>query len=88
MDINQGRKKGLGAAYIRTMGYAIDKMGADVVCKMDADFQLDPLEITEFIKKIDEGYDMVIGTRYSDGGSIPENWPPQRKDFPLLQIYL
>src|SRR5258706_16109764 len=41
LDINQGPKKGLGAAYIRTMGEAIDNQGADVVISVDADFQHD-----------------------------------------------
>ncbi len=81
LDLNQGEKKGLGAAYIRGMTYAIDHMGADVMFEMDADGQHDPTKISEFLKKIDEGADMVIGTRYSEGGSIPENWPPQRKAF-------
>jgi dolichol-phosphate mannosyltransferase len=36
------------------------------------------------LKKIDEGCDMVVGTRYSGGGSIPTNWPPQRKAFSIV----
>jgi len=79
LDIVQGPKHGLGAAYVRGMEYAIDKMGADVVFEMDADGQHDESKIPEFMKKIDEGYDMVIGTRYSGGGSIPKEWPFMRK---------
>jgi len=83
LGLNQGPKKGLGAAYIRTMSYAIEKLGADVVVSIDADFQFDPHDLPKFIKKIDEGCDMVVQTRYSNGGSIPENWPPQRKVFSI-----
>ncbi len=83
LDINQGEKKGLGAAYIRTMGYAIEEKGADLVISIDADFQFDPHDIPRFIEKIDEGYDMVIQSRYSKGGSIPQNWPVQRKAFSM-----
>ncbi len=83
LEINQGPKKGLGAAYIRAMGYAIDTLGADVVVSIDADFQFDPHDLPKFIKKIDEGYDVVVQTRYSNGGSIPENWPLQRKAFSI-----
>jgi len=83
LDINVGEKKGLGAAYIRAMNYAIEN-GADVMFEMDADLQHDPKKIPEFLKKIDEGCDMVIGTRYSQGGSIPENWPIQRKMFSVF----
>ncbi len=84
LGINQGPKKGLGAAYIRTMGYAIDKLGADVVISVDADFQHDLQKIPDFVAMIGKGYDVVIGTRYSGGGSIPENWPPQRKAFSIV----
>lgn len=84
IDINSGEKIGLGAAYIRAMTYAIDKMKADVVFEMDADLQHDPEKIPEFLKKIDKGYDMVIGNRYSDGGSIPQNWPLMRKVFSVV----
>lgn len=83
LDVNVGEKHGLGAAYIRAMTQAIDK-GAGVVFEIDADLQHDPKKIPEFLKKIDEGYDMVIGTRYSQGGSIPSNWPIQRKIFSVL----
>ncbi|HET9947150.1 MAG TPA: glycosyltransferase [Patescibacteria group bacterium] len=79
LDIVTGPKKGLGAAYVRGMDYAIEKMNADVVFEMDADGQHDATKIPEFMKKIDEGDDMVLGTRYSDGGSIPKEWPIQRK---------
>lgn len=81
LGVSSGEKKGLGAAYIRAMTYAIEKMNADIVLEMDADLSFDPKEIPNFLKKIDEGYDIVIGTRYSNGGSIPENWPIQRKAF-------
>lgn len=84
IEISQGPKHGLGSAYIRGMTYAIEKMDADVLFEMDADLQHDPEKLPEFLKKIDEGYDMVIGTRYSEGGSIPEKWPLQRKIFSVF----
>lgn len=84
LDINSGEKNGLGAAYVRAMSYVIEKHGAEVVFEMDADLSHDPTKIPQFLKKIDEGYDMVIGTRYSQGGSIPENWPLPRKMFSVL----
>lgn len=84
LDINSGEKHGLGAAYIRGMTYAVDKMGADVMFEMDADGQHDPKKIPEFLKKIDEGYDLVIGTRYSSGGSIPHSWPLIRKTYSVM----
>lgn len=82
--VNLGEKHGLGAAYIRGMTYAIEKMDADVLFEMDADLQHDPKKIPQFLKKIDEGYDLVTGNRYGDGGSIPKNWPPLRKLFSIV----
>lgn len=84
LDINVGDKKGLGAAYIRVMSDAIEKRGADIVISIDADFQFDPRDIQKFVDIIDQGYDMVVQTRYSNGGSIPENWPLQRKLFSIV----
>ena len=84
LEISTGEKKGLGAAYIRGMTHAIDKMGAGIVFEMDADLQHDPQKIPNFLQKIEEGYDLAIGNRYSDGGSIPQNWPLIRKIFSIV----
>lgn len=84
ISIIQGEKQGLGAAYIRGMNFAIGKMNADTVFEIDADLSHDPYKIPEFLKKIDEGYDMVVGTRYTSGGSIPSNWGFTRKLFSIF----
>jgi len=84
IGISSGVRNGLGAAYIRGMTYAVEKLNADVVFEIDADLQHDPYKIPQFIKKIEEGCDMVVGNRYSDGGSIPENWPLVRKIFSIV----
>lgn len=84
IELNTGEKQGLGAAYVRAMTYAVEKMKADVMFEMDADFFHDPHKIPEFLKKIDEGYDFVIGTRYNNGGSIPKNWKIHRKIFSIF----
>ncbi len=84
LDISSGPKKGLGAAYMRAMSYAVEYMDADILISLDADFQHDPHTIPEFLKKIEQGYDIVCGTRYSHGGSIPKNWPLYRKAFSVI----
>lgn len=84
LDLNTGEKHGLGAAYVRAMTYAIEKMNAEVMFEMDADLSHDPNKIPDFLKKIDQGYDFVIGTRYSQGGSIPPNWGLSRKMFSVV----
>ncbi len=77
-------KKGLGAAYLRGMKEAFGPLKAQVIFEFDADFSHDPKKIPEFLKKIDEGYDFVLGSRYIPGGSIPKNWGWDRK---FLSIY-
>lgn len=74
-----GEKKGLGAAYIRGMRYALDRLGAQAVMEMDADFSHKPEDVPRLIAQLDEGADFVIGSRYVPGGKIPENWGTLRK---------
>lgn len=84
IKLSSGRKQGLGAALIRGMTYAVSDLKADLLFGMDADLFHDPKKIPEFLKKIEEGNDMVIGTRYSSGGSIPPNWGLHRKIFSIF----
>ncbi len=84
IEISSGEKRGLGAAYVRGISWAIENMGAQLLFEMDADLSHDPKKIPEFLAKIDQGYDMVIGTRYSQGGSIPSNWGLSRKLFSIF----
>ncbi len=73
------KKSGLGGAYLSGMNQAFNQLGADVVFEFDADLSHDPKKIPAFLKKIDQGYDFVLGSRYIEGGSIPENWGLHRK---------
>ncbi|MEK7517721.1 MAG: glycosyltransferase [Patescibacteria group bacterium] len=84
LSIDSGERKGLGAAYLRAINFAIKKFNADVVFEIDADLSHDPREIPNFLKKMEEGYDIVTGTRYSQGGSMPKNWPIHRKTFSVI----
>ena len=61
LHISQGPKMGLGAAYVRAMTYAVEKLNADLMFEIDADLQHDPHKIPQFIKKIEQGKDMVVG---------------------------
>lgn len=72
-------KVGLGGAYMRGMNYATDQLRADLMFEFDADFQHDPQLIPAFLAKIDEGADLVLGSRYMKGGSIPKFWGIHRK---------
>jgi len=44
---------------------AFRNVAGDVVITMDADLQDDPCELASFLKKIDEGYDLVSGGKYN-----------------------
>jgi dolichol-phosphate mannosyltransferase len=69
-------KLGLGTAYVAGFRYAIDH-GYDLVFEMDADFSHDPSFLPHFFVAA-EGADLVIGSRYIQGGGTP-NWSPLRK---------
>ena len=73
------KKNGLGAAYLKGMKEAFDKLNADVVFEFDADLSHDPAKIPLFLQEIDGGAQMVLGSRYIAGGSIPANWGMHRK---------
>lgn len=64
----EGPKIGLGEALIRGYQYAMKEMKADVVIPNDCDFSFDPYKITELLKKIEEGFDVVVGSRHVGGG--------------------
>lgn len=70
-------KLGLGTAYIAGFKWALER-NFDLVFEMDADLSHDPAEIQNFIHKIEEGADLVIGSRYLGGISRVVNWPLNR----------
>ena len=70
--IHREGKMGLGSAYITGFKRAL-AVGADLIFEMDADFSHNLKEIPNFIKAIQEGYDVVVGSRrIPDGGIL--NW--------------
>jgi dolichol-phosphate mannosyltransferase len=60
--IKRKSKRGLGSAYIEGFKNSL-KENKDIIFQMDADLSHKPKYIIDFIKKIDEGYDIVIGKR-------------------------
>lgn len=79
IELLNGAKNGLGAAYVKGMHYAMDNMGGEAVMEFDADFQHDPKDIPRLITAMDNGADYVIGSRYVPGGEIPKEWGIHRK---------
>lgn len=70
-------KLGLGTAYIEGFKICLDQ-GAERIVQMDADFSHNPEKVTELISSLDN-YDMVLGSRYVEGGSLDREWAFWRK---------
>jgi len=79
LHLVQGKKAGLGKAYVRGMKYAMDKLKADAVMEMDADFQHPPRFVKPMVEAYAKGADYAIGSRYIPGGSVPAEWAFSRK---------
>lgn len=63
-------KEGLGVAYIDGFRRALSS-GASLICQMDSDFSHDPADLPRLIAAAAEA-DLVIGSRYVDGGGVAE----------------
>ena len=69
-------KQGLGPAYVAGFRHALTG-GARLVVQMDADFSHDPADIPALLAAAAEA-DLVLGSRYVDGGSVAD-WGPLRR---------
>jgi dolichol-phosphate mannosyltransferase len=69
-------KEGLGKAYLAGFAHALGA-GAERVGVMDADFSHDPGHLEALLAASAEA-DLVLGSRYVDGGRIAD-WPPIRR---------
>ena len=67
-----GQKKGLGDAYKRGFKFALNDLKADLIFQMDSDGQHDASLIPDFVSYIEDGKDVVIGSRFIDGGTTPD----------------
>ena len=72
-------KLGLRSAYLNAFQHVMQG-DADAIVQMDADFSHDPSVLTEMAQRIDS-CDVVIGSRYVEGGSVDERWPLWRKQL-------
>lgn len=73
-----GEKRGLGEAYKRGVVFALKDLHADLIFEMDADLQHDPSLLPLFVTLADNGFSLVIGSRFVVGGATP-NFPWHRK---------
>jgi dolichol-phosphate mannosyltransferase len=70
-------KSGLGSAYRAGFRWGLDRE-FDACIEMDADLSHEPEALPELVAPLSEGHDLVIGSRYVLGGSIP-NWAWHRR---------
>lgn len=67
--LNQEENKGYGKALVFATAEA-ERLGCDYILFMDSDLTNSPSAIPKFIEKIEEGYDLVKGSRYIKGGKV------------------
>ncbi len=80
--LRRAEKQGLGSAYRAGFRAGLDR-GFDVLIEMDADLSHDPASLPALVAAIHGGADIVIGSRYVAGGSIPD-WPAGRRAISRL----
>jgi dolichol-phosphate mannosyltransferase len=79
--LHRERKEGLGPAYLAGFRRAL-ATDAELVLEMDCDFSHDPADARRLIAAAEDGADLVLGSRYVRGGSIP-NWGLARRAISL-----
>lgn len=70
--MHRAGKQGLGTAYIQAFTRGLAE-GYDRFFEMDADLSHDVRYLPEFVQALDDGYDIVIGSRNIPGGGV-EGW--------------
>jgi dolichol-phosphate mannosyltransferase len=83
--LSRPSKQGLGSAYIAGFHFALQNGFAQVVT-MDADFSHDPAALESLIKAALE-WDVVIGSRYVEGGHITHwSWSRRQLSYTANQL--
>jgi dolichol-phosphate mannosyltransferase len=65
-------QRGLGRAYTDGFRWALAH-GAEAVVQMDCDFSHAPKDVPRLLAPLSD-YDVVIGSRYVEGGEVDEEW--------------
>ena len=69
--------RGLGRAYIDGFRYALAH-NATALVQMDCDFSHQPKDVPVLLAAL-EDVDLILGSRYVEGGSVDPRWSVQRK---------
>src|SRR5262249_16382786 len=74
--LRRDRRRGLGDAYRAGFAWGLER-GFDALVEMDSDLSHDPAALPSRIVALDD-CDLVIGSRYIPGGSVPQ-WSLHRR---------
>ena len=78
-------KRGLTSALNNGIAIADGK----IIVWMDCDFQMPPSVVSELVEKIEDGYDVAVGSRYVNGGKdLRYNQTIDHKLITIVQTYL
>jgi dolichol-phosphate mannosyltransferase len=75
--LRRTQKSGLGSAYRAGFAWGLER-GYEAFVEMDADLSHEPEALPGLVAPLSQGVDLVIGSRYVPGGSIP-NWRRHRR---------
>ncbi len=75
--LHRPTKQGLGKAYLDGFRWALAR-DYEYVLEMDCDFSHDPAAIPTLLAAAEAGADLVLGSRYCEGGRV-ENWGRARR---------
>jgi dolichol-phosphate mannosyltransferase len=75
--LHRPAKEGIGRAYLAGFARAL-AAGPELVLEMDCDFSHDPRDVLRLIAAAEDGADLVLGSRWVDGGGT-ENWGAVRR---------
>jgi dolichol-phosphate mannosyltransferase len=75
--IERPGKQGLGTAYLAGFALALED-GADYVVQMDADLSHAPEDVPPMLRMLAQA-DVVIGSRYVEGGGVDADWSLGRR---------
>jgi dolichol-phosphate mannosyltransferase len=70
--LHRAGKAGLGAAYCQAFRLALDESWERIV-QMDADFSHAPKDVPRLLAALEEGADLAVGSRYTEGGGT-DHW--------------
>jgi dolichol-phosphate mannosyltransferase len=80
--LQRGKKMGLGTAYVEGMARALTQR-PDYIVQMDADMSHPPERVPAFLEALEDA-DVVVGSRYVEGGGSEDSWGIRRRALSMM----